>query len=473
MRGINGFIKSKQIGKYMQLFKSLKWKFIVSLIVLTFIVIIANRLIAQSIVSSKITDRVITQIEVTLTECGSSTLGNQEFQKCSNESNKGNLLKFTSDFFTYCDQRNIELPHEKCKLFEGKGVKWKNSNSTLNAFETANINYAGDVWHAVRPVNDSSARKVIYQDSISKEAMWQIWNIRDETTLRTLPLIFLCQLLIGIFLFRMIKVPVKQIERSLSRVNENTLSSSIPKEFIYNEFTEISVHIDSMRKSLAASFNKAKRFSGDVAHQLKTPLTILRGNAEELERLVAHDSVQHDQIQNIADEIERLITITDKLLLLSKADANTLKPMLKDICLSDLINYWINDVSTFSERLKITSNIQPNIHWACDVALIRMLIGNLYENSVKYNTKNGWIDFQLTQTDGVIRFSTENPSLRITEGLEQLAFERFYRSGLTDSTQIEGTGLGLSICYEIAKIHNASLALNVTESGTVMITLTM
>ena len=457
----------------MQIFKSLKWKFFTSLILLTFAVIIANRLIAQLIVSNTITNSVLQQIEVSLAECGSSVLGGDDFQRCLDKANSGNLLKVTTDFFTYCDLRSTEQPNEKCALFDKNSVKWKSTKTTSKSFESANINFGNDIWYAIRPLNDSAARKIIYKESASNEIKTQIWTIRDRTNLFTFPLIILSQLLIGFYLFKIIKRPIQQIESSLIGINENTLTTQQSHKNSYVEFIKIEENIDSMRRSLSESFNKAKRFSGDVAHELKTPLTILRGNAHELAKNASLDSVQEYRILTISDEIERLITITDKLLLLSRADSKSLLPSLKNISLSDLINYWINEATSSNTHLKITNNIQPEVYWDCDVVLIRMLISNLYENAVKYNINNGWIDFKLTQKDGVILFSTENPSLQINDKLEALAFERFYRSSHLDSNSQEGTGLGLSICFEIAKIHNAALDLKVTERGTVVITLTI
>ena len=214
----------------MQIFKSLKWKFLTSFILLTFVIIIANRLIAQLIVSNTITDAVVQQIEVSLAECGSSILGNEEFLRCLDKTYSGNLLKVTTDFFTYCDQGNNQLQNEKCGIFEKKSIKWKSSNSTNQAFEKASIRVEDDVWHAVRPFNDAASRKIIYKESTSHEVMMQIWSIRDTTTLLTIPLIILSQLLVGFYLFKIIKRPIEQIELSLIEINENTLSKKTTRK---------------------------------------------------------------------------------------------------------------------------------------------------------------------------------------------------------------------------------------------------
>lgn len=453
------------------MFKSLKWKFITRVILVMFIVILANRFIAQLIVSKKITERVLQQIEVSLTECDGPLLGSEGFRACFDKQIHGNFLKVAADFFIYCDNRNQEVVDDKCNNFDSKSVKWKSSNSKNGDTEVASLKISDNTWHAIGPANNTSSRKILFSEAGSDSIKEQIWDIRDETTVLTLPLIIFGEFLIGLYLFKIINKPILEIKHSLGSINENTLTAPTTNQFVYKEFTEIVKQIEVMRKELSESFNKSKRFTGNVAHELRTPLTILRGNAEELGQHMSPDSEQQFQVLTIADEIERIINITDKLLMISRADAHSLIPSLKLICLSDLINYWVNDATSFSDRLKITSRIQPEIYWKCDVALIRLLISNLYENAAKYNIENGWIDFQLSQTDGVINFSIKNPSPGVTSELETLAFERFYRGNSMRSTQVEGTGLGLSLCFEIAKIHNASLKLTVTEPDHVVLNL--
>ena len=455
------------------MFKSLKWKFITRMIMVMFIVILANRFIAQLIVSKKITERVLQQIEVSLAECEDSFLGTEGFRSCFEKKTHGNILKVTADYFVYCDKKNQEVVDEKCNSFESKSVKWKISNSKNGHAEVASLKISGDTWYAISPANDANSRKILFSEAGSHRIKEQIWDIRDETTLLTLPFIIFGELMIGLYLFKIINKPILEIKHSLGSINENTLTAPPTNQFVYKEFTEIVKQIEVMRKELSESFNKAKRFTGNVAHELRTPLTSLRGNAEELGQHMSSDSEQQFQVLTIADEIERIINITDKLLMISRADAHSLIPSLKLICLSDLINYWVNDASSFSDRLKITSHIQPDVYWKCDVALIRLLISNLYENAAKYNIANGWIDFNLSQKDGVIHFTIQNPCAGITSDLETLAFERFYRGNSMSTTQVEGTGLGLSLCFEIAKIHNASLKLKVKEPDIVVLTLTI
>jgi len=102
--------------------------------------------------------------------------------------------------------------------------------------------------------------------------------------------------------------------------------------------------------------------------------------------------------------------------------------------------------------------------------LAHQLVHNLYANAVNYNLAQGWIHFTLAQADGRFQLTVENPTPDIPADLSERAFDRFYRGDASHARQVDGLGLGLSICLEIAKLHQASLSLTVTEKQTVVAT---
>lgn len=177
------------------------------------------------------------------------------------------------------------------------------------------------------------------------------------------------------------------------------------------------------------------------------------------------------QIRSMGDEVERLIEITEKLLLLSRADANSLLQEVSDVNLSELILQLIRDAHSFQSSLKISSDIQPNVIWRADKTLVRQLIQNLYSNAVNYNQPNGWIHFTLKTANDNFVLTIENPSTDIPTDLLAHAFDRFYRGDASHARRVDGLGLGLSICAEIAKLHAGSLTLQVGAQSTVVVTL--
>jgi len=174
----------------------------------------------------------------------------------------------------------------------------------------------------------------------------------------------------------------------------------------------------------------------------------------------------------MGEEIERLIDITEKLLLLSRADSDSLKLDMSEINFSDVVLQMVEDAQLFQSNHSITSNIEPKVLWRCDKHLVYQLIQNLYVNAVNYNLTNGWIDFQLRQHHGSLEFSISNPTQEVVKDLTGRAFERFYRGDSAHTRQVDGHGLGLSLCIEIIHLHHGRIVLTTEEGNVVRVTLT-
>jgi signal transduction histidine kinase len=265
--------------------------------------------------------------------------------------------------------------------------------------------------------------------------------------------------------------PIGELEVSLSSLDASNLDRSSNIEVPYREFEKLVTVYRSMQIRLSESFVKARRFASDASHELRTPLTILRGQVEQLIHDVPVGSSQQIRIRSMSDEVERLIDITEKLLMLSRADANSLVQRLSRVSLSDLLLQLINDAYTFQTSLKITCEIAPDVYWQCDKTLVLQLIQNLYVNAVNYNQPNGWIHLTLQQSNDMFELAVENPFVDIPADLLEHAFDRFYRGDASHARHVDGLGLGLSICSEIAKLHEATLSLSITEQKTVVVRL--
>jgi signal transduction histidine kinase len=174
----------------------------------------------------------------------------------------------------------------------------------------------------------------------------------------------------------------------------------------------------------------------------------------------------------MGEEIERLIDITEKLLLLSRADSDSLKLEMEQINISDVVSQMVDDAKNFQSNLSVTSTVEPQILWRCDKNLIYQLIQNLYVNAVNYNLPEGWIHFQLKQHNGALEFSISNPTQEVVEDLTGRAFERFYRGDSAHTRHVDGHGLGLSLCIEIIHLHHGRISMAVDDKKTVRVTVT-
>jgi len=274
-------------------------------------------------------------------------------------------------------------------------------------------------------------------------------------------------------LIRAILNPLDALKVSLENLTPEKSKLEKPIQSAYKEFDAFVLVYNDLLKRLDTSFTKAKRFSADAAHELRTPFTILRGQAEELVNDSPVGSALQIRLREMSDEIDRLIGMSEKLLLLSRADANAMDNTRADFDLSAFMNELADESITYQPNLNVEKDITPDLIWHCNPGLAQQLIHNLYTNAVKYNIPNGWLKMTLRKTVNALEVSFENPSKDIPKDLSEKAFDRFYRGDEARAKSIEGMGLGLSICKEIANFHQAFLTLQVTTSESVKLRLTI
>jgi signal transduction histidine kinase len=453
--------------------KYLKLKIFIELVLLTSVVIFINRQISQSLLMNQIENLIIFNMADDLARCDLTGHDNHEFIHCVQDFPNGEIFNSMKSHYIVCPIERVHEQASVCGNFREAVTEWdRTSPSSTSEFQFSRTLLNEDEWLAVKTMATNRSEFVLLNKSWVTEYVKQIWGIRDLNTLKTLPFIFSMMIGLSLYLVYSVLKPVKLIAEKISQLNDQNLT--VQKKIIspYREFDVIVDQYDNLRERLARSFEKARRFSGDASHELRTPLSILRGATERIIGDLPVGSDAQIQVRFMGDEIERLINITEKLLLLSQADANILKVNLNKSNLSDVLGQFVEDALIFNSSLAIKHEIQKGIIWECDIQLICQLMHNLYTNAVKYNKPKGWIDFKLIIVNGHVNFTLENTTIDIPNDLEKLAFDRFFRGDASRTRAIDGLGLGLSICQEIARAHKGKLSLCVTPQNTVRLDFT-
>ncbi|MCX7263472.1 MAG: HAMP domain-containing sensor histidine kinase [Burkholderiales bacterium] len=228
------------------------------------------------------------------------------------------------------------------------------------------------------------------------------------------------------------------------------------------EFESFVGYFNDLIKRLRFNFEQASRFSSDAAHELRTPLTVIRGNLKRLLNRAPDNSVEQIQLSMLSDEVERLISITNKLVLLSQADGRNFKLDMQEIKLIDVIGILSEDIQSLVPDIQFKLNVSPHIKILADHNLFQQLLNNLMSNAVKYTSPDGTIVFEAKVIDNMVEFSLANTTYLSLDGLDDRVFQRFYRhlDEADSSRQLpRGDGLGLSLCQEIAKAHGSFLTL--------------
>ncbi len=267
--------------------------------------------------------------------------------------------------------------------------------------------------------------------------------------------------------------PIHQLTGVIQQVTVKGLDQRIPIGTTDVEFVELIQVFNQMLERLERSFTQASRFSGDAAHELKTPLTILQGELERTLQQVDPGSEVQQRLSNLLDEVRRLSGIMRKLLLLSLADAGKMSLYLVEVDMSELLMEMLEDVEMLAPHLTVQTDFSDGLRVKGDRDLLIQVLQNLFSNAIKYNLANGWIKIRVHQTLMTLHVTIVNASQDIPVNECDRIFDRFYRGDPSRNRKVEGIGLGLSLAREIARAHGGDLTLDLTSSGQTAFTLTL
>jgi signal transduction histidine kinase len=328
--------------------------------------------------------------------------------------------------------------------------------------------FQGRHWSWVSLRHQGQRYQMLVDHRLAHQSLARMWGVRDKTILYQLPTVVLAAVLLAWLVTRLMLNPMRRLSQQLNDIGRFHPQERIDAKGSLKEFESLIGAFNALLDRLQISYQQAGRFSSDAAHELRTPLTIVRGQlAQAINQAEDHSDLQV-RLTLISDEIERLISISDKLLQLSLADAGRMPLALEPIPLSDWVDEWVTDAANYAPQLKATSDGDKGVVWHADRNLAWQLLSNLFSNAVKYNQAQGWIRFQLKQTGTDIVLEITNPTDADLQGMEEKLFERFYRLESHHNRKTGGTGLGLSLCREIAKAHGGELSLH-TEPGRVVV----
>ncbi|MCP4747266.1 MAG: two-component sensor histidine kinase [Desulfobacteraceae bacterium] len=259
--------------------------------------------------------------------------------------------------------------------------------------------------------------------------------------------------------------PISLITRTAEKITARGLGRRIIDGGADAELLRLIYVLNDMLDRLEKSFNQAVRFSADAAHELQTPLTILQGVLDDAVQSTAYGTDEQRRYSSLLEEVQRLKSIVQKLLILARADADQLPLQLQLVNMSAMIASAVEDAGVIGPDLVIEKDILPGIYVQADPGLLGLAIQGLTANAVQYNTDKGLIRFRLTVQNRNALFTISNTGTLIPEQERKLIFDRFYQIGKSRSHRIPGTGLGLSLAQEIMRAHDGSLKFEVTKDN--------
>lgn len=251
---------------------------------------------------------------------------------------------------------------------------------------------------------------------------------------------------------------LRRLAARLDEINVSSLKTSriqIPAGG--RELGALATAINAMLERIDRGYQAQARFVSDASHELRTPISVIQGYANMLDRWGKDDpEVRQEAIDAIRAEAASMGTLVEQLLFLARGDNNTQIVHKKRMDLSDLADEVYRETVLLETGRVIGSEIPPGVLYWGDPGLIKQALRILVDNGVKYTPEGGSVTIRLqaAEAEGNIRLSVTDTGAGIAREELPRVFERFYRADQSRARETGGTGLGLPIAKWIAARHN-------------------
>ncbi|MBP0598086.1 sensor histidine kinase N-terminal domain-containing protein [Herbaspirillum sp. LeCh32-8] len=343
--------------------------------------------------------------------------------------------------------------------------------------------YQADYHH--QPIRIAALLQPVYDDSMRGIALIQVGETMDarngmtrkilfDTLWRQGTLVSVAALLVW-FAVRFVLRPVMQLREQVESRAPTDLSGFDPA-LVHKEMRPLVLAMNGYMERLQALISGQRRFIADASHQLRTPLTVLKTQAElslrELRR-EPHDAAQMtDLVEGMARTTDATVHLANRLLTLARAEHGAAEGGTAPVSLTEAVRQVALELSqqAVARNIELAFEGETQIRINGNALLLHELMINLLDNAIRYTPAGGRITLRVLtasepgQATGAL-LEVEDSGPGIAQADRERVFEPFYRAGATQHINPSGTGLGLSIVREIAALHHASIALDQPRHG--------
>lgn len=264
--------------------------------------------------------------------------------------------------------------------------------------------------------------------------------------------------------------PIKQLSSHMRELAPDSLSRPIEVESGGEEIQELVKSFNQMTGQLSEAFAMQSRFSVSAAHELRTPLAVLRTRLDVFKKKEREQKEYDELVQTMETYVDRLSSLISNLLELTETGE---LPEVEDVSLDSVIKTVVKDLEPVAHEyeVKIHTDIEPLTVRGNGSLLYRALY-NLVENAIRYNEKDGSITIDLKNQDTAGMVKIADTGVGIAPEARELIFEPFYRVNKSRSREFGGAGIGLSLVKAILKRHGAFIAVDANEPQGSVFTIT-
>lgn len=311
---------------------------------------------------------------------------------------------------------------------------------------------------AANAINQGALSIVLDVDAIERSILFDALGI--------LLVVIVAGSCVAYFLIGHYTKPVQQLSAHMKEISPNTLSDSIEIEGGGEEIQELVKSFNQMTEQLDEAFAMQRRFSASAAHELRTPIAVLRTKLDVFKKKKREQREYDELVDTMETYIDRLSSIITDLL--EFAETSELGEA-EDVSLDSVIKTVVDDLKLVAQNnmINMQIDVQPKAQSEAQAFIVKgntnllyRALYNLVENAIRYNHKEGSVNITLETRgqEGVIIIA--DTGVGIAPEHRELVFEPFYRVNKSRSREFGGSGIGLSLVKTILKRHEASITVS-------------
>ena len=275
-----------------------------------------------------------------------------------------------------------------------------------------------------------------------------------------IPIVFLLSICCGMYIAQKPRKILQNITAVTRRITSQNLAERLPLPPGQDEIRDLTLTINFMLDNIESSFDEIKQFTADVSHELRNPLSAIKGEIEVAVSRKRDAADYRETLHNCLERIDDLIKMVNDLFLISRFDAKKYELNLSRINLAGLLKEMYIFFLPIAQEKNIHFIIKrcDTVFASVDRHKILQLLNNLMDNAVKFTPENQSITLSLIQHSHEAELKVSDSGMGIPESDLENIFKRFYQVDPSRSGDERGAGLGLHICKRIAEVHGGSIA---------------
>ena len=367
-----------------------------------------------------------------------------------------------------------DMTHEKIIQTANFPNNIEHDNKYLKSLEENTINFEEQNNYLVSriKINFHNEKKVIIEVATTKE----ILNSTLENILYILsfilPIILIFGIIGGNFLIYKSFLPIENILNELKQINANDLSARLKTTNTKDEINQLIDEVNNLLSRLENSFERISQFSSDASHELKTPLTIIKGELEVTLRKDRDIYEYKEVLKNSLNEIFIIEQTVNDLLFLAKNEKELKLDKIESFYFDEIVDESINEVKNFAKLHDITIEllVQDSLEFRGFANLLKIALKNALKNAIQFSHKNSKVIVKIFRKDEFLNISIQDFGIGIPLEEQEKIYEKFYRTDKSRNKNSGGTGLGMSILKKIIDIHKGNIKIESLENiGTTII----